>query len=1633
MMHRPLVPWLPAIGHEPDPIRGSPPPWRTKMSSFQWLPLLAGLLAATPPPAEQPSLEVAVLVIGEDGRLRPAPEGVTVGLRDTRPPVRAERHGDSFKLEPPGTASSPLRLEVGLKGYSLCTPAEVVTSHPDKVLPKRVTVLLRESSSLEQVACGERLGMALTQQVNWRWLSQRRNSRLEPDYFIESWCRRHDLDPEATRAILEQWAREPLPQASRTRWRQAIIAFIRGDYRSVVEHATQLANEERTRPQGGEPARVTRTLILQGVAHNASGEHAQALQAYGQVLQLTSTQPDEQAWASARAGAAYAFMAQGLTQEGRLEPLQRASSSYRDLLKVYTRERAPALWAAVQDNLGLVLLYEARLSDGEARLKALNQARSAFQRALEIYTPQAYLREWILVQQRLGLTLQFEGQVLAGPETLKRFSESETMLRAALRWCHDRKDLWECAPVYNLLGNALVFKGESTTGVAGVRQLSEAADVYRESIDIYRKKSMPSHAALGQTSLGNTLLALSKRLPEPEGIEALRGAVSTYQEARSGFRLAQEEREAAQAQYDLAGILHMLGERVQGRERLDALEQAERELLGALHTYTRKDQPDKWAMTIHRLGLNLVMRAMHTEARRPDELLARTVNLLKEPLAVFTREQAPVHWEAATNLSCIALMQRTFLAKELRQARALAEEARQSCGNATNLSTDERLILGAHSHLKINTLLLQLASTAQHQEESMYLREVISHVREGLKSLKREQAPQAWSLLQIQLGAAIMLQSRLVDAAQQPERLRLWKEATQAFYEAQRGLALSKEAPLWLPLQHTLGHLLVTRGFWLEGEEAIKCFQGAVPQLQGVLFGPAAVRNPGMTASARLLLCLTTSQLGVQLTGERGRPWLQRAVSACEEALEHFDPYRNPAPWNQAKANLYTARLEQLTRSRVHPPDLRLASQEADTGVSPYFVPVIKYEGRFPAYAPSPPASHIWLNGRVLLVSKGDTRAPSPSAVIRYNPSKVEVRTAPGSGWFRLPIPSTLQPGERLDVSVSFGGYELNLSDDEHIMVPENKQGVTIELRPVPALRALATTDVAQRTDAFAKEGLRQLLTSVDPGLELSALLAQEPGAPHQPRWAVQPPEQLAAQIQESLALLEKSYGSRLAPAVARDPQKQKLDDVIKETTALLEQSKSALLRASQQDKEAEVLKARGQVYQNLLWLAKLHMEREDFDDALKTYRQALEHAPDGRDANTWASLHRQVGLALMARADLLHGETMVQCSDKALQHLSLASRVFSKSALPEEWARTQLFAGVTRMVRGQREGGEEAVRWLGAAETDLVSALDLFEAEHLPLDAALARDNLGHALSSRALFQERAEAKAYLREAVRHHELAMKVLTRERAPDMWAVAHVRLAHARSQLGFLLGGLEGERLLVEAESSFNQALSVVDSPLASASIRAHYGTFLAERGYFERGKRQEELLRNAASISDQVLESVQFDSQPHLWAMAKNSRGLALLGLAALHPGEGTVLLDEAQRSFKAALDVFSRKYTPHEWARAQHGLCVTQQRLEGPPQAGRAEQELEAVRYCQAALEVSSYVRLPHLRASVETALGGALLALGQRQSGRPGKERLREAMGAYERVAKARTPEHEQFFDWSRLASDMEKVRQLLGPPLR
>ena len=162
--------------------------------------------------------------------------------------------------------------------------------------------------------------------------------------------------------------------------------------------------------------------------------------------------------------------------------LSEAVTLLRDLVKEFTREQAPMVWALTQNNLGNALRT---LGERTGQTGQLEEAVSAFRSALQEYTRERSPMAWAATKNNLGNALQTLGERTGQIEQLE---EAVSAFRSALQEYTRERSPMAWAATQNNLGVALRTLGERT---GQAEQLEEAVSAFRSALQERTRERAP--------------------------------------------------------------------------------------------------------------------------------------------------------------------------------------------------------------------------------------------------------------------------------------------------------------------------------------------------------------------------------------------------------------------------------------------------------------------------------------------------------------------------------------------------------------------------------------------------------------------------------------------------------------------------------------------------------------------------------------------------------------------------------------------------------------------------------------------------------------------------------------------------------------------------------------------------------------------------------------------------------------------------------------------------------------------------------------------------------------------------------------------------------------------------------------
>ncbi|MGD9815240.1 MAG: hypothetical protein AB7Q23_08545 [Hyphomonadaceae bacterium] len=351
---------------------------------------------------------------------------------------------------------------------------------------------------------------------------------------------------------------------------------------------------------------------------------------------------------------------------GEPEPLQQAIAAYESALTLRPRERAPADWAATQNDLGNAL----QLQGGRGAPAALQRAVAAYEAALTVRTRESDSAGWADTQMNLGAALLLQGE-RGSTSMLER---AVAAYEAALTVETPESDPTGWAQTQMNLGTALRHLGER--GVP--RALERSVAAFEAALTVQTREADPAGWAAIQANLG---VALQRR-SERGAPGALDQAVAAYEAALTVMTREADPAAWARQQVNLGNALVLQGE----RGARGAFERAVAAFEAALTVETRESNPTGWART--QVNLGIALKEMG-EAGAPGAL-ERAVAVYDEALTVMTREVDPAGWAQAQynlalaygamgrNADARAAAQRALEGGQQVGHRALVEHARRA-------------------------------------------------------------------------------------------------------------------------------------------------------------------------------------------------------------------------------------------------------------------------------------------------------------------------------------------------------------------------------------------------------------------------------------------------------------------------------------------------------------------------------------------------------------------------------------------------------------------------------------------------------------------------------------------------------------------------------------------------------------------------------------------------------------------------------------------------------------------------------------------------------------------------------------------------------------------------------------------
>ena len=642
-----------------------------RLATWTGLGLWLGLLAVwtTARAEDKPPVLVGYvkkLVPDRDGGDREVGvEKAQIAMKGTGNWVGSDAHGQ-FRVQLLRSVRIGQSIEVeidGVPGWLLYQPADGRVVVPEA--PQAVTLKLLPKGSLRF------LGSQGLASLLARMMSEAKESaRASPVVPLGSapppvdlkgpmqkWASEYGLSLEQVQTAVDKWAKDVLSRRqqddeqvclahySQKQLEQAASCFDELGQKDVQE-LEQLKAQVLDRTE-----RAVRRFVKAADAYKLRYDFAAALAEYEKAARCAKRDVSPALWAEVQNLLGIAHWELGIRVEGESAQvhLAQAVTAYRLALEVYTKKDLPQQWATTQNNLGAALSNQASRTQGNEGTALLAQSVTAYRLALEVRTKKDLPQDWAATQNNLGLALSDQASRTQGTEGTALLAQAVTAYRLALE-VYTKKDLpQDWAMTQNNLGLALSNQASRTPGTEGTALLAQAVTAYRLALEVYTKKDLPQGWAMTQNNLGIALSDQASRTPGTEGTALLAQAVTAYRlalEVRTKKDLPQGW---ATTQNNLGTALSDQASRTPGTEGTALLAQAVTAYRLALEVRTKKDLPQDWAMTQNNLGTALWDQAsrLPVDSAARKELLTQSIASFRAALEVHTQSVFPIDWPRA--------------------------------------------------------------------------------------------------------------------------------------------------------------------------------------------------------------------------------------------------------------------------------------------------------------------------------------------------------------------------------------------------------------------------------------------------------------------------------------------------------------------------------------------------------------------------------------------------------------------------------------------------------------------------------------------------------------------------------------------------------------------------------------------------------------------------------------------------------------------------------------------------------------------------------------------------------------------------------------------------------------------------
>jgi CHAT domain-containing protein/signal recognition particle subunit SEC65 len=543
-----------------------------------------------------------------------------------------------------------------------------------------------------------------------------------------------------------------------------------------------------------------------------------------------------------------------------------AIASYKTVLKVFTRQALPELWASTQDHLGLA--YTERIKGDKTN--NIENAISYHNAALKVFTRKAFPQYWALTQMNLGVTYinQIKGDKADNVENA--ISYCNAALQVFTRQAFPQ--YW--AQTQMNLGGAYtqIIKGDKTDNIENAIFYCNAA------LQVFTSQAFPQQWANTQNNLG---LAYFYRIKEDKA-DNIEKAISCWHAALQVFTRQAFTQNWAQTQMNLGGAYT---ERVK-EDKADNIEKAISCCNAALQVFTRQDFPQEWARTQDNLGNAYINRVKEDKA----ENIEKAIETLQASLQVRTREAFPHDWASTQHNLGNAYINRIKedkadnIEKAIKAYKAVLQVRTREAFPQDWANTQNSLGLAYIHRIK--------------GDKAENIEKAIETLQASLQVSTREAFPQDWAGTQNNLGFAYTERIKEDKADNIENAIKAYKAAL----EIHTREAYPQD---WATTQQNLGGAYTER----IKEDKADNIENAIKALRAALQIHSREAYPQDWASTQVNL---GGAYWRRINGDKAEN-IENAIKAFQAALEVYTPEADPQKWAKTQNNLglaYTDRIK---------------------------------------------------------------------------------------------------------------------------------------------------------------------------------------------------------------------------------------------------------------------------------------------------------------------------------------------------------------------------------------------------------------------------------------------------------------------------------------------------------------------------------------------------------------------------------------------------------------------------------------------------------------------------------------------------------------------------------------------------